>query len=72
MSKKIKLTRLIQFVNEFNRTSDCDSLIREGYNMLLEEALKDSDVYDGYNHIWNPLGKSDNTRRNYNTHDDLL
>ena len=69
MKKKIKLTRIIQFVNEFNRTSDCDPKIREGRNSLLEEVLKDANMYHGHDQEFS-FGET--TRRTYYPHPDLL
>lgn len=49
--KKYDIRDLIQLVNDRNKTSVCDRLIREGWNALLECVLHDAGVYAGFGYL---------------------
>ena len=49
--KTIKLEKLVELVNERNRKSTCSSEVRQGWNSLLEQALMESDNYQGFYYL---------------------
>lgn len=49
--KTAQINDLIDFVNERNRVSTCESSVRDGWNAMLERVLMDADVYAGFGYL---------------------
>lgn len=49
--KSIEIKTLVDKVNHMNRESTCESLIRTGWNELLEDALHAIGAYEGYTYL---------------------